>query len=138
MDNIIGSFHHIGYLVKNLDKTARVFRELGFCVSKETYFDEIRKAKICFWNCQGTIIEIIEPTIESDIYPLLKKYANAPYHICYRVPDLSKGVEELKARGFLLFKKEESAPAISPSAKVVFLIHAGIGIIELLQEDEND
>lgn len=134
MEGINWTFHHTGYLVKSLDKSEETFMSLGFVVLKEKVFDDIRKAYISFMEGNGTVIELIEPDESSDIYPLLKKYANAPYHMCYVVDDIEEAVASLKAKGFLLFKNTEDAPAISETAKVVFLIHNRIGMIELLQE----
>ena len=80
-------------------------------------------------------IELIEPEIASDIYPLLSVYNNMIYHVCYVVDNLDQTVEYLKGKGFLLFKDKQAAPAISENATVVFLKHIRIGIIELVQED---
>ena len=63
----------------------------------------------------------------------MKKYANTPYHICYRVDDLRESVSSLKEMGFLIFKETEKAPVISDCAEVVFLMHSRMGIIELVQ-----
>lgn len=135
MADINGKFHHVGYLVKNIDKSEETFMALGFSVSKEKVFDDIRKAYISFMSGNGTVVELIEPTEESDIYPLLKKYTNAPYHMCYTVDSIPAAIEELKAKGYLLFKATEKAPAISEYSEVAFLIHNRIGMIELLQEN---
>lgn len=135
MADINGKFHHIGYLVKNIDKSEEAFKALGFSVSKEKVFDDIRKAYISFMSGNGTVVELIEPTEKSDIYPLLKKYTNAPYHMCYTVDSIPAAIEELKAKGYLLFKATEKAPAISEYSEVAFLIHNRIGMIELLQEN---
>lgn len=135
MADINGKFHHVGYLVKNIDKSEETFMALGFSVSKEKVFDDIRKAYISFMSGNGTVVELIEPTEESDIYPLLKKYTNAPYHMCYTVDSIPTAIEELKAKGYLLFKATEKAPAISEYSEVAFLIHNRIGMIELLQEN---
>lgn len=135
MADINKRFHHVGYLVKNIDKSEETFAALGFAVSKEKVFDDIRKAYISFMSGNGTVIELIQPLEESDIYPLLKKYTNAPYHMCYVVDSIPEAIEDLKAQGFLLFKATEKAPAISERSEVAFLIHNRIGMVELLQEN---
>ena len=82
-----------------------------------------------------TRIELVEPSTESDIYPLLKTYNNAIYHVCYAVKNIDFALKELKPHGFLLFRDKQKAPAISESAEVVFLMHTRMGIIELVEEE---
>ena len=73
------------------------------------------------------------PNRDSDIFPLLKKFNNTPYHLCYEVEDLAQAIEYLKPEGFLLFKAPQRAMAISDSAQVAFLMHTRMGMIELVQ-----
>ena len=40
--------HHIGYLVKKLDKAFSAFLDLGYHVKQEAIFDEYRQANISF------------------------------------------------------------------------------------------
>lgn len=127
--------HHIGYLVVDIEKSIKAYQALGFD-SSFTAYDEDRKAYICFLSgnmCGEGRIELVAPTKESDIFPLLKQYRNTPYHLCFEVDDLDKTVATLKKDGFLLFREKQKAMAISDTARVVFLIHASIGIVELVQ-----
>jgi len=48
MQTIIGETHHIGYLVKNIDKTLSLYQQLGFELVTEKKYDEIRKSYLCF------------------------------------------------------------------------------------------
>lgn len=131
------TIHHLGYLVKNIQKSKNVFIDMGFQLKKDIILDDVRDAYICFLggDSNGALIELIQPTIESPIYALLKKYPNAPYHICYKVEDIFKEIQNLEEKGFFLFRETEIAPAISSNAKVAFLIHRDVGMIELLQDD---
>ena len=106
------------------------------CISElvtEKKYDEIRKSYLCFLKGKGECIELIEPTRESELCPLMKKYVNTPYHICYKVDNLQAAISKLKEIGFLIFKDIEKAPVISSHAEVAFLMHSRIGIIELVQ-----
>lgn len=136
MINTIGEVHHIGYLVKNMEKSIRSFKILGYEMEKEIVFDKSRRSNIAFLIKDGFFrVELVKPQKDSDVYPLLKKYTNSPYHICYRVDDINKSVSKIGgSTGFLQFKGKQQAPAISEEAEVVFLMHAGMGIIELVQE----
>ena len=133
----IGTIHHIGYLVKNIDKSILVFQKLGYSAG-EVFFDHERLSRLCFLQHMGTTVELIEPQKDSDIYPLLKKYNNSIYHVCYEVPDIDQSVEQLRKNGFLMFRGKQKAPAISDTAVVVFLMNSRIGIIELVQEGRLD
>lgn len=100
-DKSMYEVHHIGYLVKNIQKSIKTFSLLGYSVEKKSFFDEIRNADIAFMTQNGEArVELVEPKKESDIYPLLKKYANSPYHICYKVKNLASAVSEIRGGWF--------------------------------------
>ncbi|MCR5236802.1 MAG: VOC family protein [Lachnospiraceae bacterium] len=125
--------HHIGYLVKKMDKSLPVFAELGYEVEKEPVYDEYRKADIAFLIMDGYRIELVCPHKESDVYPLLKKFGNSPYHICYETEDQERDISRLRDSGYTDFTGIQPAPAIGEQAEVVFFIHSRMGIIELLK-----
>lgn len=124
--------HHIGYLVKDINKSIEAFEKLGLKKYTDVCFDRDRDSDICFLG-ENHEIELVQPHKESDIYPLLKQFNNAPYHVCYEVEDIDNSIQEYVSKGFLLFKEKTRANAISSQALVAFLIHAKIGIIELVQ-----
>lgn len=125
--------NHIGYLVKKIELSIAAFKELGFLVDRKLY-DEIRMAELCFMSKEGYCIELIEPSRESSLYGLLKKYKNTAYHICYSVDDLDEAIACFKEMGYYLFKEREAAPAFGTDAEVAFLMNADIGMVELLQK----
>ena len=131
---MIGKVHHFGFLVKNIRKSVETFQIFGYEFDKEITFDDIRKAEICFLKKNGERIELVAPHPESDLFPLLKKYNNTIYHICYETDDLDTAIQCLKGKGFLLFKEKQAAPAISVTAEVAFLMHINLGIVELIQK----
>jgi methylmalonyl-CoA/ethylmalonyl-CoA epimerase len=133
MDSVVKNIHHVGYLVKNITDSIEMFKILGYSVEKDVFEDEGRNASICFLTSSGTRVELVSPYKNSELYSLLKKYRNTPYHICYEVEDISSSIDSLKEAGFLVFSEEENAPAISQTAKVVFMINADIGMIELVE-----
>ncbi|SCW27257.1 Glyoxalase/Bleomycin resistance protein/Dioxygenase superfamily protein [Eubacterium ruminantium] len=133
---MLGSVHHIGYLVKDINKSMNAFGSLGYEIETNPFYDAERMSNFCFMTKDDTRVELVEPAKESDIFPLLKTYNNCIYHMCYRVKDIDIEVSELKKQGYLLFRDKQAAPAISETAVVVFLMHSRMGIIELLQEGE--
>ncbi len=125
-------FHHIGYLVKNLEKSAIAFENLGYKRMNGS-FDPIQKADILFLEMGKITVELISPHSDSEIYSLLKKYKNTPYHICYEVSDMNAVINDLKEKGYVLFRSPVYACVISEKAVVSFLFNQNVGIIELVQ-----
>lgn len=42
------TIHHLGYLVKNIQKSKNVFIDMGFQLKKDIILDDVRDAYICF------------------------------------------------------------------------------------------
>ena len=129
------SIHHIGYLVKNIDKALLRFEELGYNAQSEPVYDEGRQADIVFLKKDGYCIELVCPHKNSDIYSLLKKTGNSPYHICYAADDLDAETARLEDMGYTVFIGRTAAPAIGDKAEVVFLYHMHMGMVELVGDN---
>ena len=127
------AIHHIGYLVRKIDKAITRFEQLGYSASKAPVFDENRGADIVFMEKDGYCIELVSPHKTSDIYPLLKKSGSGPYHICYETDDLESATAGFEAAGYTMFREKQPAPAISGTAEVVFLYSAQLGMAELVR-----
>ncbi len=124
--------HHIGYLVKKIEKAKQTFEALGYHVEQDTVRDEIRKVDICFLTKDDYRVELVSPfSEESVVAGLLKKYKNTPYHICYEADDPEAAYAELTANGFAAIDTPTPAPALG-GCKVVFLTSPVIGMIELI------
>jgi methylmalonyl-CoA/ethylmalonyl-CoA epimerase len=127
--------HHIGYMVKDISKSRAAFEQLGFTLqTEEAVFDPIRICNFLFMDNGGIRVELIQPKDEtSPVWNLLKRYRNTPYHICYEVNNIDAVISQLTSGAFILVQPPAVAPAIGTNAKVAFLMHADIGMIELLQ-----
>lgn len=124
--------HHIGYLVKKIDRAKQTFETLGYRIEQDTVYDDIRKVDICFLVKEGYRVELVSPVSpDSVVAGLIKKYKNAPYHICYETEDFEAALAELTAGGFLAIDTPTPAPALG-GRKVVFLTSAAAGMIELI------
>ena len=94
--------HHIGYLVKKIEKAKKTFEVLGYHIEQDTVYDEIRKVDICFLIKDGYRVELVSPvSADSVVSGLLKKYKNTPYHICYEAEDPEEACQELTSNGFI-------------------------------------
>lgn len=129
---LIKNIHHIGYLVKDIEKSALNFENLGY-IRENLTFDPIQKADILFMNLNGIKIELVAPQKNSQIYPLLKNYRDSPYHICYVVENINSAIYELQILGYMMFREPVKAVAISANAKVAFLMKRNVGMIELVE-----
>jgi len=124
--------HHIGYLVKKINQARQTFEALGYRVEQDTIRDEIRQVAICFLIKDGYRVELVSPVSpDSVVSGLIKKYKNAPYHICYETDDYETALTELSAGGFLAIDTPTPAPALD-GRKVQFLTSATAGMIELI------
>ena len=115
-------FHHIGYAVKDIERTAKYYTATGWQLS-EVYTDTIQNTYIAFLTREGfPMIELVAPIDEtSPICNTLKKVGNATYHVCYSVPDLNTAVVELRAQRFMPLFKPVEAVAID-NKKICYLI----------------
>lgn len=125
--------HHIGYLVKKIDRAISSFTRLGYQITQPAIRDDIRKVDICFLEKDGYRIELVSPFSEDSVVAgLMKKYKNSPYHICYESEDYESAYQELTSNGFLTIDTPTPAPALQ-NREVVFLTNASIGMIELIK-----
>ncbi len=125
--------HHIGYLVKHIDKALSEFERLGYTAVSQVVFDGIRKIHICFIEKDGYRIELVSPADSSSVVAgLIKKYKNSPYHLCYETPDLDASLAALTREGFTAIDMPTPAPALQ-NRRVVFLMNPFLGMIELLE-----
>lgn len=127
--------HHIGYLVKNIDKAIEKFKQLGFKCVSETTCDEIRYIHICFMEKDGYVIELVSPyDSNSVVSKLMKQYKNSPYHICYLTDKFEETCIALQTGGgYVMVNNPLPAPALE-GKRVVFLISHISGMIELLEQ----
>lgn len=124
--------HHIGYLVKKIEKAKEAFASLGYQIEQDTVRDDIRRVDICFLIKDGYRVELVSPFSEDSVVAgLLKKYKNTPYHICYEADDPQAAYLELTGNGFTAIDTPTPAPALG-GCDVVFLTSPVIGMIELI------
>lgn len=124
--------HHIGYLVKKIEKAKRTFEQLGYRTEQDVVYDDIRKINICFMVMGDCRVELVSPVSENSVVAgLIRKYKNSPYHICYETDDYEEAYAGLTANGFLAIDTPTPAPALG-GRRVVFLTNAAIGMIELI------
>lgn len=127
--------HHIGYLVKHLEKSRDSFLSLDFRVVGEAVCDRYRDVDILFMEKDGQTVELVSPRSEASVVArLIRTYRNAPYHICYETDNLEEELARLEGSGFTRIEDPAPAPALG-GRRVCFLMSPWIGMIELLEAD---
>lgn len=92
--------HHIGYLVKNIEKAIETFVYTGYSVSCDIVYDHYRQVEIAFLERDGYTIELVSPKTETSVVAgLIKRYKNAPYHICYVSDDFPTDIKKFAEGG---------------------------------------
>lgn len=129
--------HHIGYLVKKIERSISEFEQIGYTLLDSICYDELRDINLCFMENNGYVIELVSPRSEASVaWNLLKKYGNAPYHICYMVEDLDEAIRNFQEKKYVVTAEPLEAVALG-GCKVAFLIGRDTGLIELM-ENETD
>ncbi len=125
--------HHIGYLVKNIERSTEEFLSLGYTIINDKCRDDYRKVDITFMAKDGYMIELISPySEESVVAGLMKRFKNSPYHICYETDDLPACTQALRDAGYVPLDEPTPAPAID-NRKVVFYTNPNLGMIEIVE-----
>lgn len=128
------SINHIGYAVKDIHKSARVYIEGGWVLSS-IFNEEVQGTKIAFLTKDGfPTIELVAPLKEGEPSPVdnyLEKVGCSTYHVCYDVDDIEEAVEDLFDEGFKpLFMPVESVAM--DNHQICYLYHMNVGLIELV------
>lgn len=129
--------HHIGYLVEELEAARQEFELLGYETILEEVRDEIRRIAVSYLKKDGYVIELISALSDNSfLQPLLKRYRNSPYHMCYEVKNIKDAIQHLMDQGnyYLIVDPYEipiEARLVMKNSMVAFLLNSHIGIIEL-------
>lgn len=128
------SVNHIGYAVRDIQKTAQSYLAAGWSLS-DVYEEEIQHTKIAFLTKTGfPKIELVAPLKEGEPSPVdvyLQKIGCCTYHVCYDVDNIEQAIEDLFDEGFKpLFEPVESVAM--NGHKICYLYHLHVGLIELV------
>ncbi len=125
--------HHIGYLVKKIDKAQSKFENLGYKVKQTTIHDTYRNVLICFMQNGDYVVELVSPAGgDSVVDGLIEKYRNSPYHICYASDNFDSDTANLRLAGYVQIDEPCIAPAIN-NKRAVFFMSSSIGLVEVVE-----
>ena len=103
--------HHIGYLVKDMERAVTEFCALGYQKTSEIVYDAFRDIRICFLSSKamphgGVLIELVMPVSDASVVAsLAKKLGASPYHLCYLVDDLAEAAAARGRAGMFQWRK---------------------------------
>ena len=127
------SVEHIGYVTKNIEKTAETFKVFGY-QAEPIVDDDTQKTRICFLRKAGEVnIELVEPYPENVTMLKLLKKGSTPYHTCYTVEDIQQAYEYLKDLGFAPLFTPVAAPAFD-NRRICYFWKNDIGLIEIVEK----
>ena len=102
---------HIGYVTKNIEKTANTFKVFGY-VAENIVNDDIQKTRICFLRKEGDVsIEL--------------------------VPDVLEAYTQLKDQGFTPLFSPVEAPAFG-NRLICYFWKNDIGLIEVVEQEKGE
>lgn len=133
---------HIGIACSDLRVAEKQYTELGYKVTQGLVSDETRNLDYVFMENNGVIIELVgvmdksKPTDIDNILKNVKMLGNKMYHTCYLTRKINKDIKKLENLGYTLLKPPRPAIACG-NRNIAFLIHFSLGLIELLEEEQN-
>lgn len=131
------TIEHIGYVTRNIEKTAETFKILGYS-SEAVVNDDTQKTKICFLRKEGEVsIELVEPYPENATMLNMLKKGATPYHTCYMVVDVQQTYELLKELGFTPLFSPVPAPAFG-NRLICYFWKKDIGLIEIVEQEKGE
>ena len=115
---MIEKLDHIGIVVKDLDRAMKVYSDgLGLSIKMIDQSEEFQ-VKVAFLPVGEVLIELIEPIGPGGIQDFLNEHGEGLHHICYRVANINKALEEVGAK--LKMRDQKPRPG-GAGSKVAFL-----------------
>ena len=115
---MIKKINHIGIIVPDVEAGIQMFRDgMGMQFLRLEILPDWN-SKIAFFQCGEVLIELVEPTGESDGMRFLRERGGGLHHIAYEVDDINEAYKSAKTH--FAVKTETPVPGAGDS-KVFFL-----------------
>ena len=90
---------HIGIAVRSIEEAASAYRLMGFTVQETVTLND-QGVRVAVLPAGESRIELLEPTnSNSVIQKFLERRGEGIHHVCFRVADLERKLDELKRGG---------------------------------------
>jgi len=134
---MIGRLNHIGIATPDVEKAAKVWRDLYGATKVHEAFDMPEQGvRVKFVDLPNSQIELIEPLGENsplDAF-LAKSPAGGQHHVCFEVKDILIALDDMQAKGARVLGTGE--PRIGAHGVPVIFVHpkdSGGVLVELMQ-----
>lgn len=117
---MIQKLDHIGIAVANLDEALKLYSEvLGLNLAGTETVEE-QKVRVAFLPVGDTEVELLESTSpDGPIAKFIEAKGQGIQHMAFRVDDIEKAIEEMKAKGMRMIDEKPRYGA--GGAKIAFM-----------------
>jgi methylmalonyl-CoA/ethylmalonyl-CoA epimerase len=127
---------HVAIAVKDLDKGQKIYEDLGIKFNSSREVVASQSVTTAFAHVdQHAHIELLCPINEAGpIQKFIEKNGEGIHHLCFKVPDVVKKGEELKAKGYTLIYETPISGAQNCLVNFVHPKSSGGVLIEISQD----
>ncbi len=124
--------HHIGCIVKDLDKAVELHESMGYEVAWKTK-DPYQGIDVVFMKLEETLVELIVPLGENSVIERYASKSLGPYHLAYCSEKYEEDKESFRKKHFIPIT-EEMEGFSGHDARFIFYYSKNIGIVELIEK----
>ena len=114
----ITQIDHVGVPVWNADEAISFFEYVNVPVAIDDQLPEYN-IRAVFLDFDGIYLELLEPTGPGNVKTFLERHGPGYQHVAYRVPDIDRTVDRLRADG-MTFQSPEPQDGAGDS-RIIFL-----------------
>lgn len=127
-------FHHFGLALQNDTEAITLLHGLGYKIGDKVFDPEQNVHLRYCSDAKKPAVELILPgNGEGPLTPILKRYNEIIYHICYETDKPARSLKAMQVAGLRVINLSPPKPALLfDGRKVSFYKVMGFGLIELL------
>jgi methylmalonyl-CoA/ethylmalonyl-CoA epimerase len=114
----ITQIDHVGVPVWNANEAISFFEHVNVPVAIDDQLPEYN-IRAVFLDFDGIYLELLEPTGPGNVKTFLERHGPGYQHVAYRVPDINRTVDRLRADG-MTFQSPEPQDGAGDS-RIIFL-----------------
>lgn len=114
----ITQIDHVGVPIWNADEAMSFFEHVNVPVAIDDQLPEYN-IRAVFLDFDGIYLELLEPTGPGNVKTFLERHGPGYQHVAYRVPDIDRTVDRLRADG-MTFQSQEPQDGAGNS-RIIFL-----------------